>query len=53
MADHAGAGGNTIHADEQPTRRETEGVVSAKGSKESGRRWNQNKCKFLMEWLKT
>lgn len=52
MADHAGAGGNTIHADEQPARRETEGVVSVKGSQESGRRWIQNKQKFLMQWLK-
>lgn len=39
MADHAGARGNTIHADEQPARSETEGVVSVKGSQESGRRW--------------
>lgn len=52
MADHAGAGGNTIHADEQPARRETEGVMNVKGSQESGRRWIQNKQKFLMEWLK-
>lgn len=43
MAEHAGAGGNTIHADEQPARREPEG---------DGRRCIQNKEKFLMEWLK-
>lgn len=38
MADHIGVGGNIIHADEQPTRSEMEGVVNAKGSQESGRR---------------
>lgn len=50
MADHSGAWGNTIHADEQPARREMEGVVSIEGSQE--RRQIQIKQKFLMEWLK-
>lgn len=41
MSDKAGAGGNTIHADEQPARKsggEGKGVVRGNSSVESGRR---------------